>query len=178
VKCRSVQKHLPLFSGGDIPLLRQKRLQHHLRICEACRTELGKLQKTRELARHSLLQKEISMPDKRLWEQILYKLPKETRQKQKLSRREKTSRLQRLVPVMVGAAAFVIILLIVDARQTADRRIKPKEPLVRNYPVVENVERPGITVLTFQTDDPKVTIVWFFEDEPKQKSGGQNETST
>jgi hypothetical protein len=178
MKCQTVLKHLPLFSGGDIPLLKQKQLQHHLKGCEACRVELSRLQKTRELARHSLLQKEISMPDTRLWEQILYKLPKETSQKQKLSRREKTSRLQRLVPMLVGAAAVVIILLIGDARQTADHGSNPSEPLVRNYPVVENVERPGITVLTFQTDDPKVKIVWFFEDEPKQKSGGQNETST
>ena len=36
---------------------------------------------------------------------------------------------------------------------------------VPSLPIIENVDRKGVTVMTFKTDDPKVTIVWLFEEE-------------
>lgn len=178
MKCQTVQKHLPLFSGGDLSHLRKFQIRNHLHGCESCRLELSKLQKTRELARQSLLQKEVHIPDDSLWEQVLYKLPKEAGRTQKLSGGKKASRFKGLVPVLVGAAAIVLLLLVGEPRQPTDSGSNPQEPMARNYPVVEHVEMPGVTVMTFQTDDPKVTIVWFFEEEPNQNKGGQNETST
>jgi hypothetical protein len=33
-------------------------------------------------------------------------------------------------------------------------------------PIVESVDDPNITVMTFQTDDPHITIAWFFDENP------------
>ena len=33
-----------------------------------------------------------------------------------------------------------------------------------NYPIIENVDNPNVTIMTYLTDDPKIKIVWLFED--------------
>jgi hypothetical protein len=178
VKCQNVQKLLPLFSGGDLRGLRRNRIRLHIERCESCRKDLVRFQKTREWAGQAIRQKELSISHDSCWEQILYKLPRNATKRSKTAAEKKYSPFHRIVPLLIGAAAILIMLLMGDVGPFINRRTEQPEPIVRNLPVVENVNKPGVTVMTFQTDDPRVTIVWFFEEESNQSSGGQNETST
>ena len=38
---------------------------------------------------------------------------------------------------------------------------------ISDYPVVEKVHKPDVTVLTMNISDPKIKVVWFFDDNLK-----------
>ena len=176
MKCHNVEQAMPLYIGGDLAGFMESRVRQHIEHCDSCRKELAKYQATLNLARASLKRKELSVSHDSLWEQILYRLPRDNRNGSKVVPVKKSRPVYRLVPAVLGAAVIIILLLMGDGGPFRTEFLEPPQPVAaRQYPVVEQTD-PGVTVMTFQTDDPKVTIVWFFQKEPDQENGGKNET--
>ena len=169
MKCRDIEDLLFLYSGGDLSRWKQFIVRNHLQNCENCRLELGKLQRTRDIVTDALRQEETANVDSQLWERVLYRLPKGSTDKDRGTRTERTipSVLHRLAPALAGIAIFLIIVLIRFIPPLHKQNRGPSMPSSSHIPVVESVNKSGITVMTFKTDDPKVTIVWFFEEESK-----------
>ncbi len=70
MNCRKVQKWLPLYSGGDLPLRMSRKMEIHIRNCGTCRRELLDFQKSLEAARN--LMKDASvLGSQAFWERAL-----------------------------------------------------------------------------------------------------------
>ena len=67
----------------------------------------------------------------------------------------------------VGIATVILVILIgfwINNNQTPELITKSLNDQVVNYPIIEKVDNPNVTVMTYLTDDPKIKIVWLFED--------------
>ncbi len=51
MNCRKAQKWLPLYSGGDLPLHKARKMETHIRNCRSCRQELRACRQSIEAAR-------------------------------------------------------------------------------------------------------------------------------
>ena len=163
---------LVLFAGRELPWWQNWRMALHVRFCSRCQHALAELQCMRRQVQDQLRQINMAPPGPDFWVGILQRLhageaaspnPEATRQ----------PFVFWLRPAIYAAAG---LLLIVSAWFLEDRAqeklaasrdapavlVDQKHP--RYQPTVENADMPGSTVLTFRTDDPKVTIVWFFTD--------------
>jgi hypothetical protein len=103
-----------------------------------------------------------------LWERVLYRLPQERR----AAAASVPPRPKRhgLMFVPAAAAIAVVLILMFSGDGTRRRNGTPSQlDAVRSkIPLVKPTDH-GVTVLTFQTDDPRVTIAWFFEEEPTEE---------
>ncbi len=50
MNCRKTQKWLPLYSGGDLPARKSRKMDAHIQDCRTCRRELLAFQKSLEAA--------------------------------------------------------------------------------------------------------------------------------
>lgn len=161
--CHDAREKLPLYSGGELPLRLKSKIRGHLNRCEACRVELGKIQRTRQLMSEAYGAMQVEPPDDRFWEQVLYRLPRRDTEDARAKTRRAKKVTGRLVPVLAGLAAIAVILVF-GIRRPGMEIMDPITRPPATVPLVEGAE-PGVTVMTFQTEDPKMTIVWFFEDQ-------------
>lgn len=160
---------LPLYTGGDLPGWKQLYTRFHLRRCEECRLELNRLTKSNRLFSSAMVQKEPKISAVEMWGNIRNQLPETPEQPvQKIVRKENLIRKPAF-----AIAGFTIVMLALLSLKTGNFLNTSEESSItknsdgkvtKNYPIVENVE-PNITVMTFQTDDPKIKIVWFFEND-------------
>ena len=161
--CKRVKKWLPLYVGDELGPWRRRVVEHHFRCCHACAREHAHLAKSRNLVSGALLSQSGSVSGDALWKHVLSGLRRERPASDKPHRISSPWRVA--VPALVGAALVCIVTFLGE-------RLPDQKSLHRNeegsipIPVVESVNQPGVTVMTFLTDDPKVTIVWFFEEEP------------
>ena len=167
MKCQDVKDSLPLYSGGELPWWKRIRIKHHISRCEECYLEWRKLQKTREIVVYVLRQTERKILDKQLWKRVTYSFYQEEAGEiptsKTVERRNKF--IPRLVFPLIGLA-MVLVLLFVKLEWKAIK-LWHNQSAGKCLPVVQKVNRPNITVMTFQTTDPKVVIVWFFEEKPR-----------
>ena len=169
MNCKKTDKFLPLYAGGDLPGWRQLYTRLHLRRCEACRLELNRLKKSNRLFSSALEQKDLKMPAAQMWENIRNQLPEAPPSRVEIIARKKVL----IRKPAFAIAGFTIIMLAVLFIKTGNFLNLSEESSItknavgevtQNYPIVEDVD-PNITVMTFQTDDPKIKIVWFFKDD-------------
>lgn len=160
MKCHHVSKLLPLYAGNDLGRFRSAAVRRHLTACQPCRRELKELEAARCIAADAVRTRAASVRDIELWQDVVCALPRREGTLESVPIHKKGTP-QSLAPLLIGAAAVVIALLFHEGR-----RAQPStRPEIAELPVVESVDEPGVTVMTFQTDDPKVTIVWLFKDE-------------
>ncbi len=166
MKCKYVTNYLPSFIGKEIPWWKRLIIQHHLQSCESCRLEFIKLKKTRDLSVQYLNHRQMIIDDDTLWESILSQLPEEKSKKTQLIKKSKQRRssIQKWIPAIVGIP-IIILIVIMSILYKKPQQQEQQENNAINYPVIEGVNKPGVTVMTFKTSDPKFTIVWFFEEE-------------
>ena len=163
MSCEKVKKQLPLYVGNDLSLLSRMRVSMHLVHCTACAAELDKYAAIRQVTTQTLSTLDIEYDD--IWHSVLYRLP-ERKPYSAPSTMAKTRRRFRTVSYVLAGVAVLFIALFVNYRshekeEIVDANVQNKASL----PVVEYVDKPGVTVMTFKTKDPKMTIVWFFEKE-------------
>ena len=169
MNCNKTSKFLPLYAGGDLPGWKRSYTRFHLRRCEECSLELNRLKKSNRLFSSALEQKELKISAAEMWSNIRNQLPETPKQPvQKIVRKTNPTRKPAF-----AIAGFTIVMFAVLSLKTGNFLNNNEgtlitknsaEKVTKNYPIVENVE-PNITVMTFQTDDPKIKIVWFFEDD-------------
>lgn len=75
-------------------------------------------------------------------------------------------------PVMIGFATVLIFSLwLKPERQVPEPSLRAKSAIYE-VPVVEEVFQEGVTVMTFETRDPKIKVVWFFKENSENENGG------
>lgn len=168
MKCQKVKNLLPLYCGGELPWLKNIVVGRHIHSCEECGAELQRLKRMSEVVIQSLRDKEVTDFDESFWEWVLFRLPKERAAQESFLIKDKKQiwSFRKIVPALIGAAAILVALFIGYSRRLLWHDLGSENDATLNYPVVENVNKPGVTVMTFKTDDPKITIIWFFEEEP------------
>ncbi len=166
MECKHVMDYLPSFIGKEIPWWKQLLVQRHLQSCKKCQLELIKLKKARDLSVQFLNRKQTTIADNTLWEDILPVLPEEKSKKTQLIKKpnQRRSPILKWIPAIAGIPIIILIVIINNLYKEPQQQ-KQQENNSINYPVIEGVNKPGVTVMTFQTSDPKITIVWFFEEE-------------
>jgi len=169
VNCKTVQKLLPLSCGKDLPLWRSILVRIHLHSCHECSLSLSELKKTKLAVADVLRKQEVKIFDRGLWTEILYRLPAEIVPSQESFHPEKIQQsLWRGFAWTATAVAVIAILLIGTIRESAldNTGIMFSKSQAEHvvYPIIEKVDMKGVTVMTFETDDPDVKIVWFFSE--------------
>jgi len=157
MKCSFIRKNLPLYAGNDLNFVYARVITIHLARCKSCRKEYEAIQRTRDWAVHELQKETYTVSDSDLWQDLVYRLPREApgySVKRKRFRAETRKKLAACLAVFTGLAVVIFSLL---QHATDSQNIKSG----RAVPVIASIEDPDVTVMTFATDDPSVTIVWF-----------------
>lgn len=163
MSCKNIQKQLPLYVGNDLPWLKKLIVENHLKHCDACRAELLTLKKSHGFFVQTMLEKTWEM-DSFLWDKVQHRLP----EREKIRRKVATNRwIKSGFRFSLGLAVLLILFSVQKPKHIVDLPLPIQQnPLIaRDYPIVENVNKSGVTVMTFETQDPKIIIVWFFEEE-------------
>lgn len=181
MKCKQVKTQLYLYAGNDLPRSKTNKIKNHLGTCEACSDEFEKIKQYIGITVDSL-KEEHNEPDQQvLWQQI----QDEIESKAKYENPERTAKIRKPFesnffkqpfhqPYKTAfslAVSFVLVLLVfsifilkdTDKIDMATNNQKTVSDLGK-YPVVEAVEKRNVTVMTMQTDDPKIKVVWFFDE--------------
>lgn len=175
MKCNKI---LPLLSrqiDSDLNWVQRKMVFYHLSRCEACASELRLMQRTSNLTRSAMTVADQSLQDTDLWEAIEEELPKTDpceaadtafpAERQKVLTSPAGARSwKKWSPAVVGLAVLLIFSLWLKPRQTGILSPDSPEAQISELPVVEEVFNEGVTVMTFKTSDPKITVVWFFQE--------------
>jgi hypothetical protein len=161
--------NLPLYVGGDLARLKSIFVRWHIRRCETCSSELNILENSKKVINWSLDKKKISVQANELWREIRNQLPdSETTETIVVKRiKWKENFIKKPAYIVVGSALILFVVLFglrMKESEQSQKLAEAQENTFQNYPVVEKVNNPNVTVLTYLTDDPKIKIVWFFED--------------
>jgi len=159
MNCQRSRQWLPLAAGGDLPNLRRWLLNRHLKHCGPCQKALTRLETVNALAAEALAAAPPDSPS--LAEAVLLGLPPAKRRIIK----ESTGRRSWRFALPAMAAAVTLALLMVQRQPTRLPEVYQHLPVVVEAP--ENT-----TVMTFKTDDPKITVVWFFKNNQRPEEGG------
>ncbi|MFO7891910.1 MAG: hypothetical protein R6V04_16410 [bacterium] len=166
MKCRHIKKYLPLYSGDDLNPVMFWLIRQHLKKCPSCRIDLKELQQTQQITTEAIRSHNIQINNHGIWNEIVYRLSHNTIIKTK-SKNKNISFWHKLVPGLIGLVILVIIVFVTEQsgikKPAVDQAMHNGDPV----PVVEDVTDPHVTVMTFKTNDPKITIVWFFKDNPQ-----------
>jgi len=157
MKCQYFQKNAALFIGGELSSQKTKKLHKHLDQCMSCRKYFENLQISKRLFSKAIREQSIAPLDQSFTESVMNHIP--DKQLTYITPR-KTSKLRLTwagpaAALVITFAFFIIRGFIMNKPQSED---------FDRFPLVEKTE-PNITVMTFQIDDPKITIVWFFEND-------------
>ncbi len=160
MRCRWIEQQLPLAAGDDLPPLKGWVVRRHVRRCDACRAELDRLKSVSRLAAQAL---ESEPPETgSILESVLLALPPaEPPAVQRPLR-------HRGWALALSAMAAAVVLTLWVVRRPSNAPIVDAGP---DLPIVAEAPE-NTTVMTFQTDDPQVTIVWFFQNGQTPENGG------
>ena len=184
MKCKQIKKQLYLYVGNDLNVNQKDKIKNHLSTCEVCSNELEKIKQYIGITVDSL-KAEYNEPNPQvLWQQIQGEI-------ESTSKNEKPERTVKRIKIFESiffkqpfhssyktvfglTVSFLLILLVfsfftlkdTDRKHIAINNQKTVSDLDK-YPVVEAVEKRNVTVMTMQTDDPKIKVVWFFDKEFK-----------
>ena len=161
MNCKRIQKKLPLIIGGELPEKKKQRIQHHIDRCKSCQNQLESLRISCNTFSKAFRNQQIPMTDKNFTNNVMRHIP-EPQKIYTYKKRTAYIRLAWAFPAIAVAAVFFFFLIRGDLFK--EKSSKETFTSHRALPLVEKTE-PGVTVMTFQTDDPKVTIVWFFQND-------------
>jgi predicted anti-sigma-YlaC factor YlaD len=167
MKCEKIQEYLPLYVGRELTWWKKLIVHNHLIKCKNCHLEYNKLNKVKNLTKKSIAVQPVPNIDTQFLEKIILNLKKQKEQKRHHRKTFKDPRIiiKRTVPALVGLVLLLLVLILGDDYYLKKyHKIKSIDESI-SYPVVEAVHKPNVTVMTFKTDNPKITIVWFFEEE-------------
>lgn len=179
MKCKQVKKYLYLYAGNDLAGRKISKIEKHLGVCEACSEELERIKQYIGITADSLKADQVEPDQQVLWQQIQGEI--ESRPKNKTSEKKIPDLFFNKYPffqpykTVLGLAVSCLLLLLVFSPFTIDNTDKEHSEInnqktvseLDEYPVVEAFENKNATVMTMQTDDPKIKVVWFFDEEFK-----------
>ena len=170
MKCNSIEPLLSAFAADELSIIKRWVIRFHVKRCKSCCEELSLYQKTRAQVRRVLQNKAQELPQEAIWPQIEARVEIIRKSHQKRERKTVHKIWKKAIPALAGVIVLLLSLWIHHAKQAPDQEIlKPVLPLVEDF------YKPGVTMMTFETDDPKISIVWFFKDEDsnqKNTNGG------
>lgn len=184
MQCKQINKLLPLLVGDELTGKEQRLVRQHLAECESCSREYEKLKAAVSLFSESLQAKSTDISDE-LWEGFLSQIQEPIiRPSRKLfpiefgylllqTQKLLMARKRRFALAVAGIAVAVSIALLLLLRQSPlppqtappDQQITDQN--AEQIPIVERVNKPNVTVLTFETSNPHIKIVWFFDEDLK-----------
>jgi len=162
--CNKAREQLPLLSGRDLPWLQTLAVRRHLRRCPECRRELVRLEAARDVFGTALRQPVDDELVAAVWRRVRGSLPARPAlavpQHNEISGGPRWPRFA--IPALAAAAALALILApgLRDGGHGGRHTTDMSTPTA----TVEGPHEPGTTVLTFQNENPDVTIIWFFSD--------------
>ena len=163
MKCEKIRdEFLPLFSNGELGPWRTKRVERHLAQCEECRSELEAYRSTQAVMRDAVASRAFDVDAEVFWQGVRAGVlaaentaPKSTQRKPIFGTGWR---------VAFAIAGIVGMLLLGRYASKPDDAQNPVSEVV-SEPVVEDVDMPNATVITYHTDDPNIKIVWFAKDD-------------
>ena len=188
MNCFKVQELLYLYAGNDLSQMKMNYVANHLSACKACVLEFDKIRKTMELTVKSIETKQDESVKENIWQQIQNEIPPapsiQVRAKPAIiidKIRSFVSNIPNLfrnrpLNIKLGFAAsalFIFAAIILIRTQITEREPtmfaeqKPHSSVLEQYPTVEEVNKPGVTVLTMKTENPHIKVVWFFDENLK-----------
>ncbi len=168
MKHSTFEQKLVLFAGRDLPWWQNAWVGWHVKRCQKCQATLAQLQRWRRQVQERVQTQEppSSLPD--LWPGVIARITSPAPSR----RARRTTRMPLLRPALALIAGLVAIFAIHRLEKNARERLiaqagqnmslAVQQNATPAFPVVEDVKMPNTTVLTFRTDDPRVTVVWFF----------------
>ena len=178
MRCHQIFKYLPAYIHGELTTESMARIANHLQHCPACRVECARLGKATEHLKHALQTGERDVPNPLLWQQIEERILSEQRESvSRISHRPGAAGQWnwRMIPAramarLAFAAALVLLLFTVlwianhqRPWNFASQSDVAERATLSRMAIVESVEKPNVTVMTFHTEDPHVKIIWFFD---------------
>jgi len=167
MKCKHAKKMLPLYIGGELSKSQRIRTKAHLSSCGDCRTHLQLILRTQDI-----MQQAFSEGDEtnltHIWPQVHAEITSQGIYSRRIEQGFRVLELSFASVVLLAVIVITAFTLRAPDKITTDvplaGPLPAEEITVADYPVVEEVDMPGVTVLTMETDDPHVKIVWFLGD--------------
>lgn len=160
MNCRYFQKQLALFIGGELSSKKEKVVQDHLDRCIKCRNHFESLRISGNTFSKAIRDQSIPILDTGFTENVINRIF-ETQSVSAVLSGIRRPKLAWALSAIAVAVVFLFFLMLGDRFKLKSEKDTFTSP--RTLPLVEKAE-PGVTVMTFTTDDPKITIVWFFQD--------------
>jgi hypothetical protein len=188
MNCFKVQKLLYLYAGNDLSKWKMNRVANHLSGCKTCFSELGRIKKTMGLTIKSFELKQNASVTESMWQDIQKEIKPESliQTQTKFSLFVEQALLfvpdridffkRKPLNIKLGFAASVLVLFAAiflfqtkhpGNETTIFAEQKPHSSILEQYPTVEEVDKPGVTVLTMKTENPRIKVVWFFDENLK-----------
>jgi len=184
MNCSKVKRRLPAYAYNELPDKEKEKIANHLLACVSCSTELLKIKNHIQLFTEQLKPASSEVMDDELWDQIIQAINSE----QRISSFSRTKTVKQIlksvwlnslvsirsVPLrkraVVFASLFIIMAMIIlsifkfsISPQMWSQKMSQSKKTLTDYQVVESVNKPDVTVMTFNTNDPHIKIVWFFD---------------
>jgi hypothetical protein len=169
MKCKRIQKWLPLHAGRDLDGIRGRLVERHLAGCADCRSECDTLVSVRRISRQALLSRMIKSGSVH-WSGLAARLENMPESIDRKTVRHKHFRL-----AFNAVGMILAVLIILWTRHTPQKKAQSDYLNLKKQlpPIVEAVHMEHVTLVTFETNNPHLTIVWFFQDGSiNAKSGG------
>jgi len=188
MNCSKVQKLIYLHAGNDLSQRKMKRLENHLSRCKSCVSELDKIKKSLKVATQTCDPQQDEIQTERMWQNIQKEIKSARAVQVKTKYSLLVERFQSFLSnilnffkykplnIKLGFAASALILFAAiflfqtqrtEKEPTIFAELKPHSSALEQYPTVEKVDKPGVTVLTMKTEDPHIKVVWFFDENLK-----------
>ena len=160
MKCKSIEALLSAYAAEELNAIQRWIVHRHVRQCNACCAELSSYQRTQAQVRTVLQGKSENRPHEAIWPQVQTRVEIVQKAQKRRGIQTVPTIWRKAILVLAGVFILLISLWIHHAKQAPDQEIlKPVLPLVEDF------HEPGVTMMTFETDDPTLSIVWFFKDE-------------
>ena len=166
------------YLDGELIQREKFRFETHLKECPQCTHELELLQKATSLFFESIVPSKEELLSDNVWPKIEAQIttPINISDKEKNESFFEKWLLDILITFKKPAIAIPALLIVTSyltvtffrpgdspKATVVTKSETPKPNKISDYPIVESVHKPDVTVLTMNTSDPHIKVVWFFD---------------
>jgi len=188
MRCRRVRKQLFPYVFDELTTVEKKEVERHLIKCEQCSNEIIKIKRVTKITAESLKPVDAGQATEHLWFELFQRMESEGTKFKGIRNKKSNKNLRQVFrpgfnfthlgifpkPVFAFLILFVLVAVLtiaqlrfIDRPKSLAHKADEIGPTNHDYEIVERVNIPEVTVLTYQTSDPNIKIVWIFNNNLK-----------